>query len=321
MKKKLKVIVLFSLIIPFTVKGQQIPHFTQYMFNGIFQNPAHINKTDYADASLFYRYQWTGISESPQTVAFLLDYPIGHEKIELGMFFLQSKLGVQTKQRFNANIVYRTPLDKSHKNILAFGGNVGVIGYKVGKFDNLTDEQDVVLNAIENQSVLLPDVSFGTTLKMDRVSIGISGSQLVPFSSSNGSFSLQPHYNILTSYIYNLNNRIDLIPTLLLKYVNGANPEVDLNTNILFNKQFWVGGSYRTGDAVSVLIGGNFYDKKRAHNKIYRIGYAFDLTTSGLNQYNFGSHEIMLSILFRTKDPVKCKGDLPAILNNNDFLN
>ncbi|MDR1681011.1 MAG: type IX secretion system membrane protein PorP/SprF, partial [Prevotellaceae bacterium] len=42
-------------------RGQQIPQFSQYMFNGLYVNPAYAGYKDNMYAHLVYRAQWVGI--------------------------------------------------------------------------------------------------------------------------------------------------------------------------------------------------------------------------------------------------------------------
>jgi len=80
---------------------------------------------------------------------------------------------------------------------------------------------------------------------------------------------------------------IKLRPNAMLKVVKGAPAQLDVNANLLFNDMIWAGVGYRTGDAVNLLIGAFI-------NKQLRIGYSYDYTLSMLQDYNTGSHEVML---------------------------
>ena len=54
-----------------------------------------------------------------------------------------------------------------------------------------------------------------------------------------------------------------------------------------------LGVAYRWDDSVSGLVGFQVSDE-------LFIGYAYDLTTTNLNNYNSGSHEIMLRFELRS---------------------
>jgi len=87
---------------------------------------------------------------------------------------------------------------------------------------------------------------------------------------------------------------------------------MDLNAYILLNKIIWLGASYRTGVTIwnkSNLQNG--LDKSDAIaaifelkvNDTFRFGYSYDFTTSQLSGYQSGTHEISLSLTFKSKKP------------------
>ena len=88
----------------------------------------------------------------------------------------------------------------------------------------------------------------------------------------------------------------------MLKGTYGAPISIDLSSNILLSNKFEIGISYRLNDSVSALVG--FQLKNR-----FKIGYAYDFTTSRLGAFNYGSHEIFLTFNFGRN------------LNRQDFFN
>jgi type IX secretion system PorP/SprF family membrane protein len=113
----------------------------------------------------------------------------------------------------------------------------------------------------------------------------------------------KPHSYLTAGYVFQLNEDLALKPSFLLRYLQNAPLQSDINCNLLIKNSFWIGASYRTGDAVIGILEYNIYNIIGAD---MRIGYSYDFTTSRLNLYNTGSHEVMLSFRF-SKDPVKTK--------------
>ena len=111
---------------------------------------------------------------------------------------------------------------------------------------------------------------------------------------------LRRHYYLYSGYVFRLDNGIDLKPSVLLKYQPQAPLQADLNMNIWFKDLFSCGFSYRTNDAVSVMV-------EIPLGKKLSVGYAFDNTISNLQQVSAGTHEIMLGYNFtdevQWKDP------------------
>ena len=110
----------------------------------------------------------------------------------------------------------------------------------------------------------------------------------------------EPHTYLTAGYVFDAGTNLkDQAILPLVKYLNNTPLQADINCNLLFKNTFWIGVSYRTGDAIIGLLEYNFWTN-------FRVGYAYDFTTSELGDYNNGSHEVMLSFKF-AKDPVKTK--------------
>ena len=99
------------------------------------------------------------------------------------------------------------------------------------------------------------------------------------------------HYYFMGCYVYTLTDEIKLKPTFMLKAVSGAPLEADIGLHTLFNETFWIGASYRTKDSWAAILSFQL-------NKQLRIGYSYDYTTTGLQKYNSGTHEITLGYDF-----------------------
>ena len=109
----------------------------------------------------------------------------------------------------------------------------------------------------------------------------------------------EPHTYITAGYVFKRSDNFAIKPSFLIKYQNGAPLQADINCNLLIKNTFWIGASYRTGDAIVGILEYNIGTN-------FRAGYAYDFTTTALGDYNSGSHEIMLSFRF-AKETIKTK--------------
>jgi hypothetical protein len=94
---------------------------------------------------------------------------------------------------------------------------------------------------------------------------------------------------------------LKLKPSVLVKYQKAAPIQADFNCNLLINEVFWIGASYRTNAAVIGII-------EYQINPMFRVGYAYDYSTTAINRYSSGSHEIMIGIdlghdIMKSKNP------------------
>ena len=221
----------------------------------------------------------------------------------LGFIASHDQIGVTNTSSFAASYAYQLKLNAKSK--LAFGVNAGVSQYTSNLKDvKIWDEQDVVYSG--RLTRVLPRIGAGIYYSNDNYYAGISVPTLLAYEDAS-SFSmdlskasfLRRHYLLTGGVVLNVSDNIKLKPSLLLKYVANAPLEGDLNFSAVFKDMFWVGASYRTNDAVAILF-------EYQSNSYFRIGYSYDITYSGLRNYQNGSHEIMIGVDFG-KDLIKVK--------------
>jgi len=79
-----------------------------------------------------------------------------------------------------------------------------------------------------------------------------------------------------------------LNPSFLLRVPERGPMGWDLNANLIIDKKVYTGVSWRSGDAIILLL-------QLVLNDNFRIGYGYDIITSALTRYSKGSHEIMIN--------------------------
>jgi type IX secretion system PorP/SprF family membrane protein len=95
------------------------------------------------------------------------------------------------------------------------------------------------------------------------------------------------HYFFIAGYVFDISDNLKFKPSGYLKAVPGAPIIFDVSGNLLINQRFTAGLAYRWDDSVSALAGFQITEQ-------LNIGYSFDYTTTELNKYNDGTHEIYL---------------------------
>ncbi len=66
--------------------------------------------------------------------------------------------------------------------------------------------------------------------------------------------------------------------------------QVEANLKFQYLDRVWVGGCYRYKDGFAGMAGVNV-------SNIFHVGYAYDYTTSRLNNYSKGTHDIILGFV------------------------
>ena len=84
--KIFKKALVFCLILSgFVTEAQQLPQFTQYMFNTISVNPAYAGSRETLNVTALHRNQWAGIDGNPVTSTFSMHMPSRNERVGLGL--------------------------------------------------------------------------------------------------------------------------------------------------------------------------------------------------------------------------------------------
>jgi type IX secretion system PorP/SprF family membrane protein len=103
------------------------------------------------------------------------------------------------------------------------------------------------------------------------------------------------HYFLTSGYVFDIADNLKLKPSTMIKATEGAPLSVDLSLNLLVDERVELGLSHRLDDSISGMVGFQVNDD-------FRIGYAYDYTTSRFGDFNSGSHEIMLLFDFNRKN-------------------
>lgn len=282
--KILKIIVVFFAVMTTSVtSAQQLPQFTQYMFNTISINPAYAGSREQLNVTALHRNQWAGLKGNPRTSTFSVHSPLGLSKIGLGFTFINDNLGDEDTNFIYGDFSYTLPV--SYNTNLAFGLKAGVTNYSRRLIDNGLDP---VLSAV-NQ--FAPNMGAGVYLSSDRWYVGVSAPRFFEVNFNEGEFKgiANLSYYAIAGLVVDISLDFKFRPSVIAKITDGAPATYDLTTGFLGYEKFWFGASYRFDDASNF---GAFMDYQIT--KKFRLGYAYDLPTGNFRPYTGGTHEVIL---------------------------
>ena len=277
-------------------KAQQNAMYTQYMFNSLAINPAYAGSRNVISSTLLYRNQWTGINGAPETTTFTIDAPLSDSKIGLGLQIFNDQLGISNTTGAVVSSAYRIRMDKA---TLSFGLQGGVSNFR-SNFRRVNYSETGPIDPAFTEDVNTLQFNFGTGVyyNSDKFFVGVSVPTLVPNRISKNSSAVtnnpsrqQMHLFITSGYVFDLNQDFKFKPSFLVKAVQGAPIEGDLNATIWIKEFIGLGVQYRTNADVSGLL-------ELQINKQLRFGYAYDHSVTKLRNFNSGSHEVMLRYEF-----------------------
>jgi type IX secretion system PorP/SprF family membrane protein len=274
-----------------TVNAQQEPTYTQYMFNTQTVNPAYAGTWESMGFMVLAREQWVGFDDAPSTQTFTFQTLMKNKKVGLGLNVINDKFGLEKRFSLFGDYSYLVKMDDELK--LRLGLKMGFSSYSnnLSNYD-IVDPNDPFFQGEIDQK-FMPNFGIGAFLYKDRYYVGLSVPKMVQndFKHNYNNYSSQAemrHYYLIGGYVFNLSENLQFKPTMLTKYTPNIPVQVDLSANFLIANRFWLGTMYRSGDSFG------FIAQWIINNKL-RFGYAVDFSTTKLQNYNDGTHEIMVS--------------------------
>ena len=285
------------LLFPLALRAQQDPQFSQYMFNGLFLNPATSGVDGLTRFQLIARSQWTGYqgtfdqSGGLNTQIVSLNTPILRWKSGAGVYIVHDQIGPYINLQTQVSYAYHFPVKNGKLSLGVSGGFYSqAIDFTKYRFLEALDP----LNTQNIESQIRPDLALGIHYRAEKYYLGVGANHLL---KPKFNFGLkQPLDNELATniyatggYSYDLTYQIVLTPSVLFK-TDLNTVSVDVNAIATYNQKFWGGLGYRQGDAAIVLLGFN-----AMKDNALRLGYAFDYTVIAQAAKRPTSHEFMLT--------------------------
>lgn len=284
-----------GLLSAFHAVAQQDVQFTHNMFNGLIYNPAVAGSKDGMSAFLLTRNQWVGFEGAPTTQTVSIDAPIAKLRGGIGLHIVNDRLGYESQIGANASYAYKLPLNDNA--VLSLGLSIGFAQKTIdGANFNPITKGDLHIPVAKISDIIAPDLGFGLFYKSAKMYLALSSSHLTePLIASKTNSGLETglkvvrHYFATAGYNYALTPALDIRPSFFLKFTEAsiAKPIFDINGLLFYKQRVWIGTSYRSIDAVALLLGFNI-------NEQLRVGYSYDINTSKLANFNSGSHEFVI---------------------------
>ena len=296
MKKSISFLYLL-LLFNLAALGQIDPQFTNNMHYKLGVNPGFAGAEDKINGLLLNRYQWEGMPGAPKTLVFSADAAINAfgSPGGLGLNIVSDQLGFEENIIINANYAYQAELNIGS---LGIGLSLGLYNKSINGEWEVPEEEGIYTQPGSDPLVpqaevsqVAGDIGFGLYLSTTKYYMGVSATHIneasIKFEELESAY-LARHYYLMGGYNIKLPDPLfELRPSFLWKS-DLAGWQLDLNTNVVYDDRFWGGLTYRVNDAVALLMGVEMGNG-------LKVGYAFDLVTSSIGYWGWGSHEIFIS--------------------------
>jgi type IX secretion system PorP/SprF family membrane protein len=322
---RLSKVLLLSVIsgfISLAANAQQEPLYSQYIMNGFLINPSIAGRDGYTTVNLTIREQWVGMNGAPRTYAASFQTrllknsyiskstsvrkkmvrPTKGGNVGLGGYVFNDRNGIVSRTGILAAYSYHIPLGRTGTtpNFLSLGLAATFYQYALDLNGNLLlhDVDDEFLNNYDRVTYI-PDFNFGASYTTEKYFIGFSMTSLsrgsILFSNQgNNNRSELGHYYLTGGIKIHFKGAPDwmLQPSTMIRSSDMLfkAAQMDLTGRVYYKDDYWAGISYRTNNAIILMIGGR-YDR-------FYFGYATDFALTDIHGKTLGSHELTMAVKF-----------------------
>ena len=318
--------------------GQQRPHYTQYVLNNFIINPAVAGIENYTDLKLSHRHQWVGINDAPVTTYLTVHSPIGKKASKgtpttfspmgenprgqaywedytaaephhgWGATIINDRTGPLT--RFSAYGTYAYHTSISYRTSIAAGMSLGITNNTLNTSKLIFDNPiDPAVGSSDVINTWKPDVNAGIWIYSPDYYVGVSTLQIINQGMTFAADTLKvsqksyPHLFFTAAYKFYAGMDFTILPSAVVRYVNPLPVGVDLMLKGQYRDIFWLGGGYRLNEGILGMVGVNI-------SSTFNIGYSYDYTTSPLQPFTTGSHEVVIGFLLGNRYGDLCPRNL-----------
>lgn len=286
-----KLILLFVFGCTLALQAQQRPLQSLYMFDPLLVNPAYAGTQTQLSATGIFRNQWVNLEGAPQTFTATVHSGFLQNRVGLGLIMGRDVIGIHNDLSLYGVYSYRIKLDKTTS--VSFGLQ--------GGFNNFESDYNQLIIKHPNDpklekgvvQKLLPNVGAGVYYRHKSFYVGLSvpyliNNKLIYFEETNTDAKQHRYYYLMGGFSKQLAPNLQWVPSALLRFQEKAPLSFDLNSTFVLYRTVGLGASYRLGNGLIGLF-------ELQLNENFHVGYAYDLTTSDLNQFSNGTHEIMVN--------------------------
>lgn len=295
MKKLQYISIALLLFISSGVYAQQESILAFYSNHLNLVNPAAVSVNGESQFRTSIRQQWTGIKDAPQTQSASFVTPLS-KNLSFGLSVVKDEVFIE-KQTFAAiDFSYKVQLNDALD--LFMGIKAGGNNYEVNTTGLQTYNYNIADPSLQSISRFNPNIGIGFYLKHKDYYISMSTPKMLDTKrakTENGFATAatdQAHYYFSAGRTFEVTPSIDLVPSIMVRYVNGAPFSTDFTTTAKFDDKINLGVTYRTDRSFAGLAMINV-------SKKFALGYAYEysLRSQLLGRAN-GSNEFYLQYKF-----------------------
>jgi type IX secretion system PorP/SprF family membrane protein len=258
-------------------------------------NPAAVSVDGETQFRTSVRQQWTGVKDAPQTQAASFMTPL-NKNLSFGVSIIRDEVFIEKQTFVTVDFSYKVQLNDALA--LFMGIKAGGNNYEVNTNGLETYNYNVTDPSLQPISRFNPNIGIGFYLKHKDYFVSLSTPKMLDTkrAKEEDGFATaatdQAHYYLAAGRTFEVTPSFDLVPSIMVRYVNGAPFSTDFTTTAKFDDRFDFGVTYRTDRTFAGLTKINV-------SKKFALGYAYEysLRSQLVGRAN-GSNEFYLQYNF-----------------------
>lgn len=268
--------------------GQQDKLLTHFIFDKMSINPGAtgVDLNNEICGTAIYRAQWDKFKGSPNSTLVNVEADLSrYFPSALGISYYYDGIGFTKQNNVTINYSFHIPLGDGK---LGIGAALGIINYGI-KPDWITPDMnpdDASLPEARSNTTL--DANFGLYYSSYKGwYAGLSSTHLPAMELKDLNFNSARHYYAMGGYKFTQVGikELDIEANALIRS-DFKLLSSDINIRAIWDNFLYLGVTYRTFDAVAIMVGGSW--------KGFTLGYSYDISANRISNISQGSHEIML---------------------------
>ncbi|WP_073095879.1 PorP/SprF family type IX secretion system membrane protein [Cyclobacterium lianum] len=292
-------------------KGQQMPQYSQYVFNALHINPAYAGYKVDPFVQATYRSQFMNFPGAPNTISISADMGNLEETMGYGLSIIADELGPYKTHSFLLTYAYKVRLTQD--SFLGLGLSSGVSEHVLDAGKLQPDDPSDPGIPQGRLNAFTPNLNAGLFYHSPKFFSGLSAFNLLGQNSlKNSDLALATnnyHFYFQAGGLLPLSDGLAFKPSILIREDLKGPSSYDINTMFLLNEQFWLGAAYRSSLRKGNIDVGNLPSNRTALAILFdlfitdevRFGYAYDFNLNSNNNYRNNSHEFSLGYYINNK--------------------
>ncbi len=292
--------ILISCLCLWGVHAQQLPLYTQYMYNKLAYNPGYAGGEDALQVTAHYRNQWIGLEGAPKVFVVSAHGRALGPSSALGLQIQSHSIGISDFTMIQGVYAYNLEFENGASLGIGASAMMRMLRTDYGD-DRLQGSTSVGADPSISDGVITqwqPNFGLGLYYTQDRLYLSLSSPRLI---KQDLQFEMEDlldtrevaHYMAMAGYSFELSEQTQMLAQGALRITEDAPLDADLSGILRWREKIDLGLNYRfggrdgAGDSIDFIAGWQALDQ-------LKIAVSYDMSFGQLRQVQDGSLEILL---------------------------